>query len=646
MRLAKLRLLNLGPYTDAEINLDHAVTLIGGDNGTGKTTIRRALELALTGGCDLSESGRGLDGLRRDGSRRKWSIGISAKGEVGPWSIARTEGEGPNAQVQQLLDKHLGGIAPHHVRACLRATELIYGSDKAAQRIVLELCDPGVQIPGDLALLAADYKIQLDPVMSLAALDAAYKVAYAARREKGRFVEELRAATPELPNEIPATAAGLTLEQLDQQAQKLTGRVADLRAERDKALAAAERKASAPAKLAAQLEAARDKLAEMPFEEGDDDPSSVEERIEKLAADRSALASDRLLAERRVEKERGAHSAAMRELERAQAQLKQVDELGDHCPLCTQAFVGSVREKLVGQLRTAERKAEAMVKKAVIAVEVAQEALTKVPDPDAILKQITAARAGLQAAEARQKTVRDLAATIADLEAKLAEASANAEADAAELREKARLLDEKIELGEQRAQALARYAGARHAAERIEGQRGFAERTYADLDRLCNELGPDGLRTTADGSGLDDLQAAINAVTHPMGFSVELGPVARLEGPLVVNGRPARLLSSSEQVRVGLGIQAAIAQFSGLGLIVLDDLDRCLGPARAAIQSALREIGAGCQVVILTAVRDVAEFSAKAPAMEKGTGWRVWLAKPTADGTALLHVGVAEVEAA
>lgn len=645
MKLTKLKLSNLGSYADAEIAFADRVTLVGGPNGGGKTTIRRAIELALTGGCDLSESGQGLDGLRRDGSRRKWSIEIEGATSAGEtFLFPRGEGEGPRAQIQDLVAKYLDGIAPHHVRACLRATDLIYGTEKAAQRIVLELCDPGVPVPAALKAAAARQSIVLEATASIAQLDAAEKIARAARLETGRLVDSLKAAAPEVPPEVPESATAMSLAELDEQVTRGTARLAELRTERDRTLRALTKKESEPEKLARALEDARRALAEIAPET--EDAEALAAQLRTLEDERSAAIEARRVASERVKKEEEFLALAEARRKLAQNEADRLAQITDCCPTCTRRLTKAEASRLLDPLRKKWAEANAHAAGAAQTLQEAQSALNALPDPAVLDRQFREACGRIDAFRGREDRRHELAGNIAALEAQLAEAQSTSEAELAALRATAEECGQKIATCEQRVQALSRYAGARHAAEKTAAARRDAEAKHEELEWLVGQLGKGGIRTEGDGAGLDDLQNVVNGVTIPLGFEVDLGPVARLEGPLLVNGRPAKLLSSSEQVRVGVGIQAAIARFSGLGLVVIDDVDRCLGTARKQLNEALRSIGSDLQVIVLMAVKNPAEFVASAPAMAAAYGWSIWSAMPGEKGSTLECVGAVESEAA
>jgi hypothetical protein len=90
------------------------------------------------------------------------------------------------------------------------------------------------------------------------------------------------------------------------------------------------------------------------------------------------------------------------------------------------------------------------------------------------------------------------------------------------------------------------------------------------LEALVELTGPNGARVKALASALGPFHDAVNRFTGAFGwevvFNVEPWQVS-------VNGRPVETFSRSEQYRIGIAIQLAIAKLSGLGFAVVDELD-------------------------------------------------------------------------
>jgi len=642
MRIKNLRLSNFGPFAEASLDLSAPVTHIGGANGVGKSTILRAVAAALTGSCDLGESGRGLGELRRTGSKHRWAVALTAEWPDGTTeTLTRQEGEGPSSAAQQLASAKLG-IPRHHVRAALLAGELLHASDKDVQRLLLELADPGIELDAETSGLAVHCGLRPSGSrISLAEMEALYQSAYKQRREAGRRVDGLRSAEPPvegLPADLAdAPTTDLEVRLLDERRRAGAAR-ADLEATR-----AAERSVAESARRAKEhvdAIAARHRESGEPDEGASEAAAAVEDLRSRLQA--AEEAHEALSAA--VAAEREHLRIATARMEEAAAEADGIKRLGDRCPTCRRQITPRQLDAILAPMRERWNEAKEFRR-------VAEEGLAQAEADLAAAASPRDLRADLAASEKRVEAERRRAADAERLATELTAATADRNAAVAEADERGRALHSKADaiaarLAELEASVgrLAEYVGARRAAERIASERAAAESERADLDRLCGLLGPDGLRKHTGGQGLAALEETINE--RLVGFTVELGPAARLQGPILVNGRSARLLSSSEQLRVGVGIQAAVARWTGLDLIVVDDLDRCLGAARRDLQAAVGAIGDECQVIVLAAVRDVDFYAANAAAAAAVTGWDFWLAESGDEGTTLLRLSAAGLEAA
>ena len=145
--IRSLRLANFRLYEALEIaELSPGLNLFAGANWSGKSTILDAIAVGLTGTCRGADSGRGLDELRRRGSKRKWSVEIG----WGSASLLRTEGDGPRSKAHEAIE-HALGMPAEQVRACLYSGELMRLDKRGRQQLVLALARPAaVAIPEDL----------------------------------------------------------------------------------------------------------------------------------------------------------------------------------------------------------------------------------------------------------------------------------------------------------------------------------------------------------------------------------------------------------------------------------------------------------------------------------------------------------------
>lgn len=141
-------------------------------------------------------------------------------------------------------------------------------------------------------------------------------------------------------------------------------------------------------------------------------------------------------------------------------------------------------------------------------------------------------------------------------------------------------------------QAVEHYEAAVQAKAKLQG----------DVDRLealCELLGPNGARVEALHAKLGPFEAQVNGVTDTFGWHVAfvLDP-----WQVVVNERPVETYSESEQFRIGIALQLAVASLSGLSFAIVDRLDMLDHANRKIVTAMLME--APLEQIIILATRE------------------------------------------
>lgn len=634
MRIKRIGISEFRSYATAAAAFGPGVNYVGGQNGVGKTSLADAIRVALTGTCRGAETGMDLGELRRQGSVRRWSVELETDdGQV----ISRAEGEGPRSNRQKAIDL-LVKIPRHQVSACLESGVLLGEDDKAVQKIVLELASPGYEIPADVAALARAHGVDAGERMSLAEIDAAYKLLYERRREEKARSRALTSAAPAVPDGLDESVAALSNEHLDAHVRDVRSRLEALRAQHHEADSRLVRLRGEVLSAQARLQRARAALDNaQPTRQATGDVEDLERRLRVAREAHQA-------AQRAVTEAISAERAADRARTEARAEVAELRDLSGktECPTCRQKIPKDVFQRV---LDTARDVSEAAVKAhyaAKAAVVDAQRKLAALDHPSLLECELDAARAAA-GADVELEAARQ-AFIAAENEAGNAADALDREGDP--LIEQVEQLHARLANGEALLAKLTRYAGARHAAEQAASARAATDQAVEQLEQLVAFFGPEGVRSHASTGGVDQLEGAINAVLRPMGYAVDLAGVVRLAGPLLVNGRPARLLSSSERLRVGLAIQAAIARWTGLGIVVIDDYERLVGPALLATQAAVAHLAADLQVFVLSSVRDVEAFRLQAPAIAERSGWTFLEVESADEGSTITRLAGAQREAA
>lgn len=133
-RVNSLEMTNLRCFGSARVELGQ-LNFIAGRNGSGKSTVKDALSLALSGTATGCETGQGLAGLRSaERPHDAWEIRALIAGRDGtPREISRTDSEGPRSQRQQLVES-ITSVRGSVARACIYSGELLRLDAKARAR--------------------------------------------------------------------------------------------------------------------------------------------------------------------------------------------------------------------------------------------------------------------------------------------------------------------------------------------------------------------------------------------------------------------------------------------------------------------------------------------------------------------------------
>ena len=610
MKIDRLSLRCFRSYVEASIDLAPGLNIIAGLNGSGKSTLLDAIAIGLTGTARGSESGRGHEDLRRHGDRKKWAVQLRSGAET----FTRQEGEGPRAAVQQRIEAVLG-VPGSVIRACLYSGELLRLERKDAQRMILDLAKPAaIDLPAEIRELCAGLKmLPPEATVSLTDLERLYRDVYAKRTDASRALKAIGA--PDAPV-APAGLEGMSLAAMDDQRRVIGTKIADLERQRDQAVRAEAEAAAAPRRIAdrltgidRELSGWREKLAKLPAH-GD-----AKMRALSLSHQIAAAGEGRSGAET-AHREAGQRLAvAQAALERAATEVSVSEAAPESCPTCGSKTTAAARKKSLELARDRMKAAEAEVSAARHQVTEAASILQATPDVAGLTRQL----AELEEREALAAKIVEL---IAGLEAERRVAAAELailEGSGAEGVDPEALAT-RIAEGRRRLNLLTGHAAAVRAYEQATAGRETAEAEREKLDRLCELLGPDGIRKDlAGGGGVADFQAAVNGHLEGMGFRVDLAPLLALEDDALVNGLPTRLLSSSEQIRFGLAFQVAVASACGLGLVVVDDFDRLDPGSRQAALAVLSTCPH--QVIVLSTIvgKTTGEFIAMA-AERNGAG--------------------------
>lgn len=112
----------------------------------------------------------------------------------------------------------------------------------------------------------------------------------------------------------------------------------------------------------------------------------------------------------------------------------------------------------------------------------------------------------------------------------------------------------------------------------------FLRTEVARLEQLCEALGPKGLILDVVEGQRVLFETRVNHALDRFGYRLEF----RIEPwTVLVNGRKSYQLSKSEQLRVGLCLQLAIAEISGAWFVAIDEVDMLDSDNRALLEDVI-----------------------------------------------------------
>jgi hypothetical protein len=539
MKISRLDLTSFKSFSGETFDLRSPRVFIAGLNGAGKTSLREGIRYALMGKAQaLDGKGAGVDLLAPTfdvATGVKVSAWIDGIGSVtrawlhGTTSLEVQGFEGSPTEQQAALLEKLGTSDPM-LMACLDTSIFLNMHHADAKALVLALLNVTITVDEDGT--PASYTLEQ--------LDAAYDKAFEARkaakqRVKGAFV-------PEKPV-LPTTSVDLAA---------IEGRLTELRGQLAKEAAAIAGTEGQKAVLDRQLVEAL-KLTVVPTVPDDLDAQieGLEERLALMEADVTAPAPE--AAPVRV-------GSPTEDPERIRALADKLSAFDPKKGCVLDARIKCPVAKLTFTNRGKDLREDLPA------------AAEPPPAATPTVNPLTSLRQELERLKASKAAV--LAATEANQAQTAAKERIRAEMvalpDVSAAQAKIETLQESIRKGEGIQKTAQTYLSALTAHTDAVGRRQTLEAEVARLEARVAVLGPSGARVQALGDALGRFESAVNVSLQPFGWTIHF---AVDPWGVVVNGRPVETYSRSEQHRIGIALQVAIADLSGLGFAVVDELD-------------------------------------------------------------------------
>lgn len=564
------------------------INIFVGPSGAGKSSIKEAIEYALTGACSYTDdAGRGADTLIQDGAKaaavtvaidgvgmvaRTIPNGLQVVGQDGqPWTGTLT------AQ-QTALDQALG-VDAKVIRACLNTTRFLGMKPDDQKDMLFRLAGLDFdqeKIENALHLWCTEQRQSaFDPFVTLREiypagltggpeiLDKIYKAVYEERAIAKKTLKT-REALVNAPLPASGLPAGATRE-------VLAGQLAELRKQKEALLVeqgAAAGQIRARETLERELIRLHQELAGLGVPEGQYDTARVAD-LEKLLKEAHARARDGLDVART---RRGLAAGCDKQIAELMGKISAFASAGT-CPVAAipcgaKTAVLPALEEQVKKLEAARDEDLSVASKAEGDAEAAEAAAAEI---DAHLRETERAR--------KSSGIKN---SIQDIEAQLS--ALPAPADTSSLNEEIAALATRIGNGEK--MLAAAETEQRAKAERKSLEEGYAEakvRVEA-LELLVEAFGPKGIKAQLLQNLIGPVEegakrriAQLTGSRWDIAFNFEDGfDILVKTGP---DGqfRTVKSLSKGERLRVGVILQLALNELTGLGILVVDDAE-ALGP--------------------------------------------------------------------
>ncbi len=629
MKINRLIIENFRNHKKTEINMER-INFFAGHNNAGKTSILAAIEWALTGRCMWTDkAGRGAADLVRQGEKQA-AVALDVEGlgavvrSLPPHSLQVERASGVN-EGQAAIYNYLG-VDESRLQVAFNAGAFLAMS-QAEQRAFLfsayGLSWTAEQVAAELARWLAEKKYSDEEAQRLAAkargyypagvasgpeiFEAMEKRAKEERRELKKYKQQIESALDEIKaaslNQVPPE--GL---------EDLKNRLAGMKKRRDEMLKAC----GASREAQARRQALEERIAQ-----AEKKTAGARARAESLAAELEGLggsgeASGTPNSAGEEEELQEKVDAAGRAVAAAKSKLEAIDKAGQaltskdrRCPLAPGLLQCGLTEDQLDAVLISLRREHKITSQELERQKAALKEATE---------KLAAVRKSQEESQARARRVLLIQGEL-NTQKQLAEAL---EASIAGLRKEMASLPEEdqglLEDLDQLEAAICRAesALAQHGeAEALAGRKAALERDFetldaevADLEVLVKALGPDGLRRDLLAGILEGFVGRVNDRLGRLtegAYQVSLAPDMAIlcranGGPLL----PLKLLSKSEQLRVGIAVSEALSAAAGLRFIAIDEADMLDQENRDLLAGMLLDTADEFdQVLVFTTVGDV-----------------------------------------
>lgn len=615
MKIQGLSLKDFSSHRVTKLDFGRPVNVFVGALNAGKSSIAQALEIALTGSCelyrkrtdDLTDLVHRVDGT--DDPDRRFQVSVTTdKGTAKRGRSSTSQFIGWNDAVGAEAEAAML-VSLNTKKAVLSALMNVSGffelEPKEQKALLLGLIGAEVndeEIRKHFDGEADALKLLPFDLSSISAIDNAYKHCFEERTGVNRDLRELKPMDPPTGEAPPAGAI-----------DNIKKRIEELQAEKAKIIADRESRQEQLDKIRPVRESLlKEKAAIEAWQRAN--PKPVRSDIEKLKSDKENAKAALATARTQRDEAATAFNAAVADRLRYEANVQQLAHFkgicvaGDHpCPASIESMAAARKQQEAAMLDAAGR--EVSLKKRVAE-------LTAICDDQSAIRHLE------QSADSIRRLLEDhkiKAGRLEEVEASIAKLPSGGAESLAEwaddvtvpiLEKKVAELDGRIKTGITRLEEAQAWIYRNAEVARVAAKRRDLEIKSRYLESLVTFLGPKGVKVTLIQRKIDAFQDLINKSLARFGFSFSFSVEP---WQVYAKGRPINRLSTSERFRLGVAFQIAIAKITGLGVVVVDKAELLTADARGAMFKLLIEAELDFAIVIQTLMVPLETFKGSHP---------------------------------
>jgi DNA repair exonuclease SbcCD ATPase subunit len=586
MKIESLHIQGFSSHRDTQISFPQPISFFVGNLGVGKSSIKQALEVALTGSCegyrkrsyDQKEMIHDLGKIQRFDISVELDLGSLKRGRtMDSTYLAWRSTNGTVQDTEDALFADLGANADL-LRVVFNTSDFFALEEKEQLRLILSVTGATVSDEKIRELFTEAHggvealKLFDFPIENIGDMAAAYKFAYGERTlAKRELVNLLPPSEPE-GDQPPIDVIKKQLTKLREAENELTAKIGELKGHQEGGKEFMQRERT-------DLKDYMEKMVRP----GERDPSEAEVqdlRKQFIVAqeEREAEAEGKATLARQ-------NTLALAELTLRRQQLIQLKSFDGNCvaadfkcpatdakmKLAIKAQEASI-EELQGNIRDLEVEIDGFkFANQVVAIK------EKMRQQDTVKEQ-------------NRRWVEEMAAAekkLTALDEALAKEPAKDETGALEAELK--ITRDRIETGKGILEEAQGWIVRKQEIEKVSKQRAVLEQRKTYLEQLCKFFGPKGVKVSLIGEKLEEFEKSVNKHLRAFGFSliIQAEPwaiaVSEYESPHSENSRSIRRLSRSERFRLGIALQIAIAKITGVNLLVIDNSELLTPDVRATM---------------------------------------------------------------